>query len=406
MPDPLNQQQVQEQTDAFRRDYKAVHAEIAKAIVGHKDIVDGVLTCLFVGGHALLEGVPGLGKTALIRALSEALHLKFNRIQFTPDLMPADVIGTSIIEEDENGRRGFKFQEGPIFAQIVLADEINRATPKTQSAMLEAMQEKQVTAGGNVRKLDRPFFVMATQNPLEQEGTYPLPEAQLDRFFYKLVVNYSGRDELAEILNRTTAGHDPKVNAVLDDQKILQHQALVRQVVIAPHVQDYAIRCVLATHPDGEFAPASVNQFFRVGASPARRPGDHAGEQGPRPARRPVPRQLRGREGRGDPRDAPPLHPQLRGRGRGDDDGHRAATHPGGDADGRRHGDAGGGAVRKRRPDGFEAWRRWSHVRRCCWRRPIALMGAELPRAAGDLQIGSEPTWRTSMTSSQRCSGD
>ena len=265
---PMNQQQVQEQTDAFRRDYKAVQSEIAKAIVGHKDIVDGVLTCLFVGGHALLEGVPGLGKTALIRALSEALHLKFNRIQFTPDLMPADVIGTSIIEEDEHGRRGFKFQEGPIFSQIVLADEINRATPKTQSAMLEAMQEKQVTAGGTVRKLDRPFFVMATQNPLEQEGTYPLPEAQLDRFFYKLVVNYSGREELAEILNRTTAGHDPKVNAVLDDQKILQHQALVRQVVIAPHVQDYAIRCVLATHPDGEFAPASVNQFFRVGASP------------------------------------------------------------------------------------------------------------------------------------------
>ena len=264
----LDQQQVQEQTDAFRRDYKAVQSEIAKAIVGHRDIVDGVLTCLFVGGHALLEGVPGLGKTALIRALSEALHLKFNRIQFTPDLMPADVIGTSIIEEDEHGRRGFKFQEGPIFSQIVLADEINRATPKTQSAMLEAMQEKQVTAGGTVRKLDRPFFVMATQNPLEQEGTYPLPEAQLDRFFYKLVVNYSGRDELAEILNRTTAGHDPQVNAVLDDQKILQHQALVRQVVIAPHVQDYAIRCVLATHPDGEFAPASVNQFFRVGASP------------------------------------------------------------------------------------------------------------------------------------------
>ena len=268
MPDPLNAQQVQEQTDAFRRDYKAVHAEIGKAIVGHKDIVDGVLTCLFVGGHALLEGVPGLGKTALIRALSEALHLKFNRIQFTPDLMPADVIGTSIIEEDEHGRRGFKFQEGPIFSQIVLADEINRATPKTQSAMLEAMQEKQVTAGGTVRKLDRPFFVMATQNPLEQEGTYPLPEAQLDRFFYKLVVNYSGRDELAEILNRTTAGHDPKVKAVLDDAKILEHQALVRKVVIAPHVQDYAIRCVLATHPDGEYAIPTVNQFFRVGASP------------------------------------------------------------------------------------------------------------------------------------------
>ena len=264
----LDQQQVQEQTEAFRRDYRTTQQEIAKAIVGHKDIVDGVLTCLFVGGHALLEGVPGLGKTALIRALSEALHLKFNRIQFTPDLMPADVIGTSIIEEDENGRRGFKFQEGPIFAQIVLADEINRATPKTQSAMLEAMQEKQVTAGGSVRKLDKPFFVMATQNPLEQEGTYPLPEAQLDRFFYKLVVNYSGRQELAEILDRTTAGHDPTVRPVLDGERILAHQALVRKVVIAPHVQDYAIRVVLATHPDGEYAIPSVNQFFRVGASP------------------------------------------------------------------------------------------------------------------------------------------
>jgi MoxR-like ATPase len=268
MSTPLNPEQVQEQTDAFRRDFRAVQAEIGKAIVGHADIVVGVLTCLFTGGHALLEGVPGLGKTALIRALSDALHLDFSRIQFTPDLMPADVIGTSIIQEDEHGRRQFVFQNGPIFAQIVLADEINRATPKTQSALLEAMQEKQVTAGGEVRSLKRPFFVMATQNPLEQEGTYPLPEAQLDRFFFKLVVNYSGRQELAEILNRTTAGVNPQVNAVLDGEAITRHQQLVRQVVIASHVQDYAIRCVLATHPDGEFAVPAVNQFFRVGASP------------------------------------------------------------------------------------------------------------------------------------------
>ena len=265
---PLDQAQVQQFTDAFRRDYRAVQAEIGKAIVGHEDIVDGVLTCLFVGGHALLEGVPGLGKTALIRALADALHLKFNRIQFTPDLMPADVIGTNVIMEDEHGRRNFQFVEGPIFAQIVLADEINRATPKTQSAMLEAMQEKQVTAGGQLRRLERPFFVMATQNPLEQEGTYPLPEAQLDRFFYKLIVNYSDRAELAEILNRTTAGHDPQIRPVLDDKKIIGHQELVRRVVIAPHVQDYAIRCVLATHPEGEFAIPMVNQFLRVGASP------------------------------------------------------------------------------------------------------------------------------------------
>jgi MoxR-like ATPase len=260
--------QVHQQCEDFRRDYRAVQAEIAKAIVGHQDIVDGVLTCLFVGGHALLEGVPGLGKTALIRALSQALHLKFNRIQFTPDLMPADVIGTSIIQEDEHGRRQFKFQPGPIFSQIVLADEINRATPKTQSAMLEAMQEKQVTAGGEVRKLEEPFFVMATQNPLEQEGTYPLPEAQLDRFFYKLIVKYSSRAELAQILDKTTTGHKVEVLPVLDGEKIKSHQQLVRRVVIAPHVRDYVIRTTLATHPQGQFATPMVNQFLRVGASP------------------------------------------------------------------------------------------------------------------------------------------
>ncbi len=259
---------IEQACDAFRRDYHAVRQEIGKAIVGHDEIIEGVLTCLFVGGHALLEGVPGLGKTALIRALSQALHLKFNRIQFTPDLMPADVIGTNIIQEDEHGRRQFKFLEGPIFAQIVLADEINRATPKTQSAMLEAMQEKQVTSGGEIRKLERPFFVMATQNPLEQEGTYPLPEAQLDRFFYKLIVQYSGRSELHEILNRTTAGAQPDLNAVLDAERIVAHQELVRRVVIAPHVQDYAIRVTLATHPGGMYAIPMTGQFLRVGASP------------------------------------------------------------------------------------------------------------------------------------------
>src|SRR5450432_2474379 len=254
--------------DAFRRDYQAVHAEIGKVIVGHKEIIDGVLTCLFVGGHALLEGVPGLGKTALIRALAQALNLKFNRIQFTPDLMPADVIGTNVIMENAQGQRAFQFMAGPIFAQIVLADEINRATPKTQSAMLEAMQEKQVTAGGEVRKLISPFFVMATQNPLEQEGTYPLPEAQLDRFFFKLIVQYSGREELKLILDRTTTGHVPDIQPVLDGPRIMEHQKLVQRVVIAPHVQDFAIRCVLATHPQGVFAIPMVNQFLRVGASP------------------------------------------------------------------------------------------------------------------------------------------
>jgi MoxR-like ATPase len=267
-PIPGVDPQIQAACDAFRRDYRAVQAEIAKAIVGHADIVDGVLTCLFTGGHCLLEGVPGLGKTALIRSLSEALHLKFNRIQFTPDLMPADVIGTTIINEDEHGRRAFKFIEGPIFSQIVLADEINRATPKTQSALLEAMQEKQVTSSGEIRKLEEPFFVMATQNPLEQEGTYPLPEAQLDRFFFKLLVQYSDRQELKAILDRTTTGYKANLQPVLDGQRIIQHQQLIRRVVIAPHVQDYAIRCVLATHPQGQYSTPMVNQFLRVGASP------------------------------------------------------------------------------------------------------------------------------------------
>jgi MoxR-like ATPase len=215
----------------------------------------------------LLEGVPGLGKTLLIRSLAQALHLRFSRIQFTPDLMPADVTGTTIVVETEQGRE-FQFRKGPIFAQIVLADEINRATPKTQSALLEAMQEHTVTVGGETYILDPPFFVMATQNPIEQEGTYPLPEAQLDRFFFKLEVGYSTRNELAEILNRTTTGHDAELTQVLDGPTILKHQKMVRQVVIAEHIQDYAVRLVLATHPGGDLATPTVNQFLRFGASP------------------------------------------------------------------------------------------------------------------------------------------
>jgi MoxR-like ATPase len=265
-------QQVLNHAEAFRKDYLAVREQVGKMIVGHTDIVDGVLTCLFVGGNALLEGVPGLGKTLLIKSLSEALSLDFARIQFTPDLMPADITGTTIVLEVQNddgstGRR-FQFQKGPIFAQIVLADEINRATPKTQSAMLEAMQEKSVTVGGTTYPMSKPFFVLATQNPIEQEGTYPLPEAQLDRFLLKLDVGYSSREELHEILNRTTMAHTPKIEPVLDAERILSYQQLIRQVIIAPHVQDYAIRCVLATHPDGEHATKLARQFLKIGGSP------------------------------------------------------------------------------------------------------------------------------------------
>jgi MoxR-like ATPase len=254
--------------DEFRSAYGRVKAEIAKVIVGHDEIVHGVLTCLFVGGHALLEGVPGLGKTLLVRTLADALSLDFNRIQFTPDLMPADIIGTNIVMEGPDGRRVFEFQRGPIFSQIVLADEINRATPKTQSALLEAMQEHSVTVGGQIYRLKEPFFVMATQNPIEQEGTYPLPEAQLDRFMFKLVVGYSTRAELSTILDRTTRGERPKAEKVIDGETLIRMQALVREVIVAPHVQDYAIRLGLATHPEGPFAADVTNQYVRWGSSP------------------------------------------------------------------------------------------------------------------------------------------
>ncbi len=260
---------VQKATDEFRHKYQQVRAEIAKMIVGQADIIDGVLTCLFVGGHALLEGVPGLGKTLLIRTLSQTLSLDFQRIQFTPDLMPADIIGTNVIIEDQaTGSREFRFQQGPLFAQMILADEINRATPKTQSALLEAMQEHSVTVARQRYALTEPFFVMATQNPIEQEGTYPLPEAQVDRFLFKLIVGYASRDELHEVLNRTTAGKVPEVEQVMKGEEILGAQKLVRRVVMAPPVQDYAIRLSLASHPGGEFATEMVNSYVRWGSSP------------------------------------------------------------------------------------------------------------------------------------------
>jgi MoxR-like ATPase len=259
---------IQRDAEQFAQRYAAVREQVGRVIVGHDDIVHGVLTCLFVGGHCLLEGVPGLGKTLLVRTLAQTLHLKFNRIQFTPDLMPADILGTNLIAETPEGKRYFEFQPGPIFTQLCLADEINRATPKTQSALLEAMQEKQVTVGGQIRQLDRPFFVLATQNPIEQEGTYPLPEAQLDRFLFKLVVGYSSREELNTILDRTTRGEFAEPDRVMDGQEVERWNRLIREVILAPHVQDYAVRLTLATHPEGPYAPKITNQFVRWGSSP------------------------------------------------------------------------------------------------------------------------------------------
>ena len=258
----------EDQIQQFRQAHAAVRAEIGKVMVGQDTVVEGTLVALFAGGHVLLEGVPGLGKTLLVRTLGEALDLSFSRIQFTPDLMPADILGTNIVMEVPGGRREFQFQRGPIFAHLVLADEINRATPKTQSALLEAMQEHQVTAGGEIRKLVEPFFVMATQNPIDQEGTYPLPEAQLDRFFFKIIVGYPTADELTEVLSRTTTGAGAKVERVLTREALLDLMKLVREVPVASHVKDYAVRLVLASHPKTETASPIASQYLRFGSSP------------------------------------------------------------------------------------------------------------------------------------------
>ena len=259
---------MQQRAELFVARYGAVREEISRVIVGHHDVVHGILTCLFVGGHCLLEGVPGLGKTLLVRTLAKTLDLNFSRIQFTPDLMPADILGTNMVMESPDGKRFFEFQRGPIFTQICLAEEMNRATPKTQSAMLETMQEGSVSVGGKVYQLEQPFLVMATQNPIEQEGTYPLPEAQLDRFFFKLTVGYSGREELGTIVDRTTRGERVEARKVMDGREILQWQQLVREVILAPHVQDYIVRLILATHPGGPVALEATNKYLRWGASP------------------------------------------------------------------------------------------------------------------------------------------
>jgi MoxR-like ATPase len=259
---------VEKSAEEFRQDFDLVRQELGKVIVGCEAIVDGVLTGLFAGGHCLLEGVPGLGKTMLVRTLSDAVSCSFSRIQFTPDLMPADIIGTTMIVEGDQGHREMEFRRGPVFANVLLADEINRATPKTQSALLEAMQEHTVTIGRTTHILDEPFFVLATQNPIEMEGTYPLPEAQVDRFFYKLIVESPTHSQLAEILERTTKSEMPTASSVIDGERILKWQSFVRGVVAAPKVTDYVVRLILATQPSHEGASSMVKSYVRFGSSP------------------------------------------------------------------------------------------------------------------------------------------
>lgn len=255
--------------DEFRRTSDAMLAEVGKVIVGQDTVVRQVLMCIIAGGHALLEGVPGLGKTMLIRTLADVMDLKFSRIQFTPDLMPADIVGTNIMEEGEDGRRYFRFEAGPVFANLVLADEINRATPKTQSALLEAMQEKTVTVSNERYRLEQPFFVLATQNPLEMEGTYPLPEAQLDRFLFKIDVLFPSSNELVEIMSRTTGATTAQADVATDGAQIIAMGDLVRQVPIASHVSQYIANLVIATHPENVHTPDTlVRQYVRYGSSP------------------------------------------------------------------------------------------------------------------------------------------
>jgi MoxR-like ATPase len=256
------------EADRFKQDYLRAKDEIGKVIVGQQTVVEAVLTALLAGGNVLLEGVPGLGKTELVKTLSRVLDLEFRRIQFTPDLMPADIIGTNIMNTDADGRYRFEFRQGPLFTQLLLADEINRATPKTQSALLETMQEGSVTVSGKTYQLEPPFFVMATQNPLEHEGTYPLPEAQLDRFMFKLDVPFLNREEMNEVMKRTLQGHHADVSKVLDSRRILELRDVLSKVVVAEPIRDYAVRVTLATHPESAYAPERVKQFVAWGASP------------------------------------------------------------------------------------------------------------------------------------------
>jgi MoxR-like ATPase len=257
-----------EQSRRFMAAFDGLRRNIARIIVGQRKAVDEVLTCLFAGGHALLEGVPGTGKTLLVRTLADSLDLCFSRIQFTPDLMPADVIGTHILDEDENGRRRFRFDRGPIFGNVVLADEVNRATPKTQSALLEAMQERSVTAGGETMRLEEPFLVLATQNPIEMEGTYPLPEAQLDRFMLKIVMGPEGVEELVEVIDRTTGRETIRISPVGDGRQCVEMRGIAREVVLADHIKRFIARLIMATHPADPSATDRVRRYVRYGASP------------------------------------------------------------------------------------------------------------------------------------------
>ena len=254
--------------DLFRERFDRITTEIGRRIVGNEELVAATVTSLLAGGHVLLEGIPGVGKTSLVHTLADVLHLKFSRIQFTPDLMPADIVGTNIVQEHAHGGTFFEFQAGPIFANVVLADEINRATPKTQSALLEAMQEHSVSVGKSTYKLEQPFLVLATQNPLEMEGTYPLPEAQLDRFFFKLKVLYPHEAAMHEIIERTTQTTVAEVARVMDGAEILEMRHVVRSVPIAKPVQGYAIRLTLGSHPESPYAPQLVKRYVRYGASP------------------------------------------------------------------------------------------------------------------------------------------
>jgi len=259
--------EARESAERFIERFNTIRSEVSKFIVGQEQLIEDVLLAIMCGGHVLLEGVPGLGKTALVHSISEALHLKFQRIQFTPDLLPADIVGTQVLIE-RDGSKVLEFAPGPVFCNILLADEINRATPKTQSALLETMQEKSVTVAGQTHPLDKPFFVLATQNPIEQDGTYPLPEAQLDRFFFKLIVEMPSHDDFAEILNRTGGNSQPQVSPVASGEEILQMGATLRNTPIDETVQHYLIQVVRATHPESEDAPAAVKRFVRHGASP------------------------------------------------------------------------------------------------------------------------------------------